>query len=296
MPATKQPKISVIVPAYNAAKTIDRALQSICAQTYRNLEVVVIDDGSTDETAKCIEAFLPKIRYIHQSNAGAAAARNHGCRIATGDFLAFLDADDIWHATFNSHPSIALCYTGLNWQHEGEDTPNDWHLEGRVTVTTDVAGIFERPWLGTPSVMMRLTVFNELGGFNENLSTAEDVDLWLRTANIAPIAKMDAKTVIVFRQRDGLSSLTSTYENNLKVIDSFCKKNPSFIENNPQLVKRAKGLVYEYWGSTLLGSRNEKATKILLLALINRPSTRSLYLLTKSLLYRFTPSSTRASD
>ncbi|MFZ1810373.1 MAG: glycosyltransferase family 2 protein, partial [Candidatus Nitrotoga sp.] len=96
MGSLSAPRFSVIIPAYNAAGTLARALDSVLTQTWAAFEVIVIDDGSIDNTAAVAASYGEKIRYLRQNNAGVSAARNHGARIASGDWLAFLDADD-WY-------------------------------------------------------------------------------------------------------------------------------------------------------------------------------------------------------
>jgi len=116
------PLVSAIVPAYNAAKTIDETLRSVRAQTYRNLEIIVVDDGSKDETAAIAEAHAgqdPRLRVIRQNNAGVAAARNAGILAARAEFVAPVDADDIWApakiarqlSLMKENPNATLCYT-----------------------------------------------------------------------------------------------------------------------------------------------------------------------------------------
>ena len=91
-----EPRVTVVIPTYNRAKVILRALETAFAQTYRNLEIIVVDDGSTDDTTAVLAPYWERIHYIHQSNQGASAARNRGIQEATGEFIAFLDSDDEW--------------------------------------------------------------------------------------------------------------------------------------------------------------------------------------------------------
>ena len=90
--------ISVIIPVYNREKTVKKAIDSVLAQTWKDMEIIVIDDGSTDKSAEVIKSIKDaRIKYIYQKNAGACAARNHGLDLATGDIIAFHDSDDVWH-------------------------------------------------------------------------------------------------------------------------------------------------------------------------------------------------------
>ena len=92
----KYPLVSVIIPTYNCDRYLAAAIESVLAQNYQPLEIIVVDDGSDDETAKIVQSFGQSIQYVYQTNQGTAAARNHGISLAKGDFLAFLDADDLW--------------------------------------------------------------------------------------------------------------------------------------------------------------------------------------------------------
>ena len=115
----KSALISCIVPVYNGERYVGEALDSILAQTYRPLEVIVVDDGSTDRTAEVVAGYGGQARYIFQSNAGLAMARNLGLTAVQGEFAAFLDADDVWHpekldrqiARFKARPELDLCIT-----------------------------------------------------------------------------------------------------------------------------------------------------------------------------------------
>ena len=113
------PLISCIVPVFNGERYLPETLESVLAQTYRRREIILVDDGSTDGTAAVANSYRGRIRYIRQPNAGEAAARNRGLSMAGGEFVAFLDADDVWHpeklerqiARFRERPELHLCFT-----------------------------------------------------------------------------------------------------------------------------------------------------------------------------------------
>jgi glycosyltransferase involved in cell wall biosynthesis len=115
----KIPLISCIVPVYNCERYLGETLDSVLAQTYEPLEIIVVDDGSTDQTAAIAARYAPRVHYLWEPNAGEAAARNRGLSAARGDFVAFVDADDLWHpdklqrqvARFVKRPEIDLCFT-----------------------------------------------------------------------------------------------------------------------------------------------------------------------------------------
>ena len=110
------PLVSIIIPTYNREKIIGRAIDSVFAQTWQNFEIIVLDDGSQDNTKAVVEAYGPKVKYFYQGNKGIAGARNGGMRHAGGDYLAFLDSDDYWlpaklekqMALFGEHPEYGM--------------------------------------------------------------------------------------------------------------------------------------------------------------------------------------------
>lgn len=125
---TGEPLVSTIVPVYNGEKYVADAIQSALAQTYRSQEVIVVDDGSMDSTARIVAEFGNVVRYVHQPNRGTAAARNHGAEIAKGEYIAFLDHDDLWLkeklacqvAACRSAPEPDIVFTHLHQFHSPE--------------------------------------------------------------------------------------------------------------------------------------------------------------------------------
>ncbi len=184
-------RISVIIPAWNAAPTLTRALESVVAQTLP-VEVVVVDDGSTDATFEVFEAARRRAgashwRYVRQQNAGPSAARNHAIRIARGDWVALLDADDYWYprklerqiAFLRSHPDAAVACGGVDTEDERGE---------RRRLLPAVNGYFG--WrellvenvVFSPTPLARREALLAAGGFDETRRLAEDWDLWLRMA------------------------------------------------------------------------------------------------------------------
>ena len=187
------PTVSVIIPAYNAEPFVAMTVKSALQQTYPDLEVIVVDDGSTDRTVACLEEFGDRIRVHRQANAGVAEARNAGVRISSGSWIAFLDADDLWlpNKLEQQLASTAapLLYTNrFNIGARGElpvvqsdVTPM---YEGDVFLPLLLEGNF----ITNSSVVIRRDVFAAAGGFAQGVSPAEDWDLWLRVAERHPVA------------------------------------------------------------------------------------------------------------
>jgi glycosyltransferase involved in cell wall biosynthesis len=204
--------VSVVIPAYNRAAMLREAVASVLAQRGVRFELIVVDDGSSDATAAEMERLVSAtianqtggaIRFVrHERNRGVAAARNCGALLATAPFLAFLDSDDWWMPDklarqlrfFANHPRYALAQTGELWLRDGvRMNPGRRHRKR----TGDFFVESLRTCLVSPSaVMMRTTLFNEIGGFDEDLRAAEDYDLWLRVMVDEEIGLLDEPLVV----------------------------------------------------------------------------------------------------
>jgi glycosyltransferase involved in cell wall biosynthesis len=183
-------KVSTIVAVYNGAATIDRALSSIFAQTFTDNEVVVVNDGSTDDTASVLSRYGDRIRVITQPNRGVSAARNVGVRASVGEYIAFLDHDDEWMAeklarcvtVLDQDKACGLVYTdAFKVDLKGLPMPNQESQTDGVDSPT-MAQMLARPWNVVPSqVVVRRSAFERAGGFDERLgASCEDLFFLLR--------------------------------------------------------------------------------------------------------------------
>ena len=164
---------------------VQEAIDSVLSQTSREFELLVIDDGSTDDTVSCLAPLADRIRLVRQDNKGVSAARNRGAALARGDYLAFLDSDDLWlpeklavQASYvRTFPGAALCHTEEIWIRNGRRVnPRKKHAKAEGRPFTELL----RDSLVSPSsVMIRKTTFEEIGGFDEALPACEDYALWL---------------------------------------------------------------------------------------------------------------------
>lgn len=194
--------VSVIVPAYNASRFLAETLHSVLAQTYGDWEVVVVDDGSTDDTAAIAQSFTSdaRVRYFRQANAGVSAARNAGLAATTGAYVAFLDADDVWLPDNLAHKVAALEArenASAVLVHSAVE-----HIDGRSTllgvVNAGKAGHVLRDlllWNGTvvpgpSSILVRRAAAEAIGGFDTALSTAADQDFFFRLAATGTFAQV----------------------------------------------------------------------------------------------------------
>lgn len=188
------PLVSVIIPNYNYARYLRQAIDSVLAQTYPHIEVVVVDDGSQDDSRAVLEMYGTRIRWVTQRNQGVAAARNHGVRLSQGDYLAFLDADDYWLPAkierqlerFRQNPELGLVYCGTDeFNESGTVNLRVDGLEGWVLVELL---LLRRPAFfgGGSGFVVPRALFDEVGSFDERLSTSADWDLVCRLAARKP--------------------------------------------------------------------------------------------------------------
>ena len=184
--------VSVIIPAYNAESFIVDTVNSALNQTYKDLEVIVVDDGSKDGTLAALQPFGDRIRVHRQANGGVSKARNTGVSLSTGEWVAFLDADDLWLpekiARQLACPGTPMVYTDrLNIGARG-DLPE---LQSLATPMHGgdvfVALLREGNFITNTSVMIRRDLFEQLGGFSSRFNGTEDWDLWIRVAERHPI-------------------------------------------------------------------------------------------------------------
>lgn len=203
-----EPLISVVIPCYNAERWIAATLRSVLSQDWENLEVIVVDDGSADDSASLIERDFPQVKLLRQKNQGVAAARNHGIKSATGEWVAFLDADDIWlpeklkaqWSMLRSHPEARMIYTA--WHVWTSDAP-----EPEPDLVQSLCGDMNAArWQGasgwiypellldcvvwTSTVLAQRFLLEEAGCFDESLRIGEDYDLWLRVSRLTPILRV----------------------------------------------------------------------------------------------------------
>lgn len=190
--------VSVVIPVFNQARFVGDAVSSALGQTLSPLEVIVVDDGSTDETPEVLRQFAtaPRVKIIRQDNRGVAAARNAGVAAAHGKYLAFLDADDIWlppklarqRDRFGLNPELTLVHCGLMVIDENKTKLRE-EAAGREGHIAPELLFFEGPVIlgGGSGLMVPAGLFRELGGFDERMSTSADWDLFYRLANRGPV-------------------------------------------------------------------------------------------------------------
>ena len=220
------PKASIIVPAYNASATLLATLDSLLNQTFRDLEIIVVDDGSTDATRRIAEAYCadPRMRVVRQSNAGAASARNTGLAVSRGRYVGFCDADDLWHpqklathvAHLDANPDVGVSFSAVSLIDE-EDRPLGEFQRPKLE-NISAAYLFKRNPIGTIStVVARREALDDMSYrpysetkrdwvFDEHLKAFEDFECWLRMA-LTTGWKVEGVRGLLTRQRVNLKAL-----------------------------------------------------------------------------------------
>lgn len=202
------PTISAIIPTYNRAGLLARALKSVLSQTRMPDEIIVVDDGSTDETAEMIAREFSRVKCISQENAGVSAARNTGITASTGTWIALLDSDDEWMPkkleqqvdALQQCPDLRLCHTEEIWIRNGR------RVNQGLRHAKSGGMIFEQCLplcaISPSSVLLKRDLLDEVGDFDESLPACEDYDLWLRICCEHPVLFVDDPLVVKYGGHD----------------------------------------------------------------------------------------------
>ncbi len=193
MTTTHLPLVSVIIPTYNRGRILREAVDSVLDQDYPNVELIVVDDGSSDHTAAILAGYQEKIVVLRQPNRGVSAARNAGIAAARGRLISFLDSDDFWLPQklsrqvdfFISHPGAQICQTEETWVRNGvRVNPGKRHQKPSGMIFEQSLALC----LVSPSaVMLKKSLLEKVGLFDESLPACEDYDLWLRISSRYPV-------------------------------------------------------------------------------------------------------------
>ena len=196
------PKVSVIIPTYNRARIVGEAIDSVLSQGYDDFELIVVDDGSTDGTEELVASYLPRLTYLYQEHQGVSAARNRGIASARGEYISFLDSDDLWLRDklssqvcfMESHPECLICYTDEIWIRKGvRVNPMKKHRKYSGMIFEQCLPLCI---VSPSSVLIARTLLDEVGIFDETLEVCEDYDLWLRIAARYPIHFIETPLIV----------------------------------------------------------------------------------------------------
>ena len=198
----KNPLVSVIIPTYNRGWIVKEAIDSVLAQDFTDFELIIVDDGSTDNTQDILSSYKKDIVVLMQENKGVSSARNRGIVSASGRFIAFLDSDDLWLSQklstqvdfFNANPDALICQTEEKWIRNGIGVnPKKRHKK----LSGDIFEPSLYLCLVSPSaVMIKHSLFEKTGMFDENFPACEDYDMWLRISCRYPVYLIDTPLII----------------------------------------------------------------------------------------------------
>ena len=227
----EQGMVSVVIPAYNYGRFVTEAVECALNQTWRPLEVIVVDDGSTDDTRQRLTPFLDRIRYFYQDNKGLSAARNTGIRHARGEWVALLDADDLWHPR-KTEVQLGVAGIDASVGLVGSPTCSEMPVELPDHPATRAIGVrdflFGGP-VAASSALVRRKAFDLVGGFDETLTSVEDRDMWLRLS----VAQRGLQVATPWgRHRDHAEQMSRNaqrmFDNYVRVLTKFFSAHPEY--------------------------------------------------------------------
>ncbi|MBW4674843.1 MAG: glycosyltransferase [Desmonostoc geniculatum HA4340-LM1] len=237
-----KPAVSVIIPTYQRGHLVSQAINSVLAQTYEDYEIIVINDGSQDNTPQVLAQFSDRDRIttIHQTNQGLSAARNTGIYSAQGKYIAFLDDDDLWEPQklekqipiLEANPHLGLIYSDSFFFSDKKDLFLDSYNTVFPTPHIQVSWtLFQYNYIPVLTVIVRRDCLNQVGLFDETLRSCEDYDLWLRLIEKFPIYFLNEPLA---RYRNSSNSLSKNQE---IFLVSYLRVKEKVIERNPEFLK-----------------------------------------------------------
>ena len=248
-----KPLVSVVMATYNMSRYLPLAVGSVLAQTYENIELLIVDDGSTDDTAKVVEPFLddPRVKYRVQENKGQASAKNHGVRESSGEYIAFLDADDMWASekidlqlpVFSRSGTLGVVYSRLVYIDENGTqlkVSDEELFRGRVS-----GPLLIRNFVGFSTSVVRKECFDRLGGFKEQIRMGIDYDLWLRFSTQYEFDYVD-RPLLYYRVWSGQMSnnCKGRYLSGIETMKNFLRQFPGLVDKDTE---------NEAWAHTYVG-------------------------------------------
>ncbi len=235
------PTVSVIIPTYQRSHIVSQAINSVLAQTYKDYEIIVVNDGSQDNTPQVLAQFSDtRITAIHQTNQGLSAARNTGIRSARGKYIAFLDDDDLWEpqklekqiSILEANPNFGLIYSDALFFSDENGLLGSSYNQAFPTPNLQVLWtLFRYNYIPVLTVVVRRNCLDEVGLFDETLRSCEDHDLWLRLIEKFPIYFLNE---VLARYRNSSNNLSKNQElmfiNHLRVKEKVLNRNPELLK------------------------------------------------------------------
>jgi len=219
-------KVSVIIPTYNRADLLPEAIDSVLAQTWKEMEIIVVDDGSTDRTKETVRRYDDRVRYFYKENGGPSSARNMGIKKAKGTHVAFLDSDDVWEPEklriqmdfMREHPEIKFVCTDSSLIGSRKSRERKLRKDSMGHLFPI---LYLNSFVRTSTALMVKECFQEIGYFDERYRSVEDYDVWLRVAKRFPIAYLNQPLVRYRKHEDNVSRDKITLRHNaLRVLEA----------------------------------------------------------------------------
>lgn len=272
----RDPQVTIIIPTYNRASLIGSAIESVLRQSFVDFELIVVDDGSSDNTPDIVASFAHDRRlvYLVQENRGRSAARNRAINLARGRYVAFLDSDDLYlHnklaeqiSFLDAHDDVDMIYTSAECiNSDGTPLPGQKYTAWAEGNIYELVAFFQPVTITLPTVMLRKEVLDRVGGFDESMERFEDTDLWRRIAKSHRIAAMPQVTCILRTHADNALDNQDPVKI-IKSIQSYTAK--IFLEDEDMgqnfLRTGASGL-FEYYGRAFIGRPGKRGYGVFLL-------------------------------
>lgn len=245
--------VSVIVPVYNAEHTVRETINSVISQTYLNWELIIINDGSIDNSANVISSFTDiRIKYLAQDNRGVAHARNTGIRIARGEYIAFLDSDDLWESSklekcvnYLNIGEFDFVYSKVKMFNDDISNAYSYEYVEPIKESNEYYRLLIFDYIPTLSVVLKKSVLDKIGNFDINLNGTEDWDLWIRIVEKYQIKFISDELAFYRVSENGLSK-----NRNLHLKEEY-KVIQKHVLGNNQLPKRIRNLSLWVWNKKM---------------------------------------------
>lgn len=272
------PLVSVILPTYNRASYIKASIQSVLQQTFADLELIVVDDGSTDDTSSIVASVTdPRLRYVRQCNLGRSSARNHALSLARGKFITFLDSDDLYLPRkielqvnyLNSHPGVGMIYTSSYCIDDlGTLLPDRYEATISGFIYEHIA-FFTPVTITLPTVMTYKSILDQIGGFDEKLHRFEDTDMWRRISKGYRIDALPEYTCKIRAHKE--NSLLNQRPDEIVANLEYYSRKIMRDDENISLEVRSRGLaaLYRYYAAAFLTVPSFSSRGVSLLKIAN---------------------------
>ena len=288
------PRVSIIIPTYNCARYIGRALDSVCAQTYKDYEILLVDDGSTDDTKDVSMQYGRKVTYLYQQNRGVSAARNHAILKANGELFAYLDADDMWYpeklerqvAFLDVHQECGMVHSEMSVINEQDEILHlRFYEETKRSVPQGycVQQLLMRCHIQPLTVLERRSSFDRVGGFDERLLVAEDYLHWIMIAAEGQALGYMAEPLGKYRWRTGslIGKRPRLLEHYLRICDILLYEKPIASRHGAECADILRARSYKVQRELAyldrVEGRNESARRHLASLIKKWPSQFELY-------------------